>query len=497
MPSPIPGRDGSDDGSFSSIASIASFATFSSESSDVVDKPPPPPPSLPLQPFPRRSFPVELLDNIFSHVTEYPDMRSILGVSRQFYALMLPNIWKHISIRPQIDEPLLSALAGQLDEPCSQWKTRGEQVQALKLVLALRNTKNPYRPRKDLREVYAPIHHILVKLANLRTLSFDISGMPSNTDVDWQRTDIDTRMRLPCLKTVAFGPAQIEIDVGDRAPYDFGCPTHPITPFDRWLLAQESIEHFEFRTYFPLVERFPANALPGLRRLKMTAQNIEVVRGMEGPRAITHLHMTVPMPCPFRFPEVPLPELPSGAPRLPPVLKNVTVLARGDGDFEFAGLLPKLERLDVLYEGRTLGHLLAALRSEDEFTHAPCSANLKGLRFLRACGLSLSPKKVEGEEYWRERGVVFSSIGGDGGTVADVFTELPSLEEFEAMRDKRTVIRYARDGSTRVVKWKSPCDPHIGESCEEWCQDWEGGVTSVDPESLTLDRPARRSRLLL
>ncbi|KAF4596911.1 hypothetical protein EYR38_008302 [Pleurotus pulmonarius] len=357
MPSPIPGRDGSDDGSFSSIASIASFATFSSESSDVVDKPPPPPPSLPLQPFPRRSFPVELLDNIFSHVTEYPDMRSILGVSRQFYALMLPNIWKHISIRPQIDEPLLSALAGQLDEPCSQWKTRGEQVQALKLVLALRNTKNPYRPRKDLREVYAPIHHILVKLANLRTLSFDISGMPSNTDVDWQRTDIDTRMRLPCLKTVAFGPAQIEIDVGDRAPYDFGCPTHPITPFDRWLLAQESIEHFEFRTYFPLVERFPANALPGLRRLKMTAQNIEVVRGMEGPRAITHLHMTVPMP-----------------------------------------------------------------------------------------------------------------IGGDGGTVADVFTELPSLEEFEAMRDKRTVIRYARDGSTRVVKWKSPCDPHIGESCEEWYQ---------------------------
>lgn len=74
-------------------------------------------------------------------------------------------------------------------------------------------------------------------------------------------------------------------------------------------------------------------------------------------------------------------------------------------------------------------------------------------------------------------------IGGEGSggvKVADIFAELPALE---AGRDDGTWIRFARDGSTRVVEWKcSSCHPcEEGYVGQEWCQDWQAGVTTVDP----------------
>lgn len=165
------------------------------------------------------------------------------------------------------------------------------------------------------------------------------------------------------------------------------------------------------------------------------------------------------------------------------LLIPVNVLVRDDGDLEFARLLPKLERFNIVLKERKLQRLLAALRAADEVTGRRYSAHLQGLRFFRVRRLCLTPKD-SGNEHHQESGGT-SAIGGEGGDikVTHIFAELPALEELEAMRDDETWIRFARDGSTRIVEWKSPSDgrpgvPYVGD---EWSHGWEEGVTSVDP----------------
>ncbi|KAG9225243.1 hypothetical protein CCMSSC00406_0007074 [Pleurotus cornucopiae] len=426
---------------------------------------------------PRRGLPVEILDKILSHVTEYHDMRRILRVSRQFHALMVPKLWKHISVRPHVEGQLLNTLAAQLDAQCSAWKTRGEQVQTLGLALEyIARPLQYHETPRDVRDAYLAVQRFLAGLTNMHTLVLEADTHSEFVSrARWHPSDIDMRKQLAGLKTLVFTPPSIRFKTWLRE-YD----THPNTQFEQWLLSQENIQYFEYQTRNRLVGVFPANAFPNLRRLKIAAVNIEAMRGLEGLRGITHLRMTVPPRCPFIIPLIPPPILPSDAPRLPPALSNVTVLARDDRDLEFAGLLPKLERLDIVLKRRNLRRLLAALRAVDGVTGTRRSAHLRGLRFLRVRRLYLTPKD-NGNENLQE---------SDGGKVADIFAELPALEEFEAMRDDRTWIRFARDGSTRVVKWKchSYYDDDEYNICEEsggvreeWCQDWEVGVTSVDP----------------
>ncbi|KAF7426683.1 hypothetical protein PC9H_000008 [Pleurotus ostreatus] len=66
--------------------------------------------------------------------------------------------------------------------------------------------------------------------------------------------------------------------------------------------------------------------------------------------------------------------------------------------------------------------------------------------------------------------------GKEKCTVADIFEELPGLECFEAMMDDVRCTRDARDGTTRVVRWR--CQKN-----EAWRRDWAKGVSTVDPDS--------------
>ncbi|KAL4259071.1 hypothetical protein AB1N83_011408 [Pleurotus pulmonarius] len=486
MPSPIPGseRGRLDDGSFNSSSS------FSSEYSRHLIYTPisAPPPGI--QPFPTRGFPVEIL----SYVTDYHAMRRVLRVSRQFHELMLPKLWKHIYVQPQVEGELLSTLASQLDARCSAWKTRGEQVQTLQL--ALQYTKDPRCHNiLDVRDAYLPVQRFLAGLTNMHTLVLEagtLAGVASRAR--WRPSDIEMSKQLAGLKTLVFTPPNVPFTTRLHH-YN----THPNTRFEQWLLSQANIEYFEYHTRDRLVGAFPATAFPNLRRLMIAVENIEAMRGLEGPRGITHLRMTVPPRCPFIISRIPPPALPRGAPRLPPALRNVTVLVRDDADLEFAGLLPKLERLDIVLKGRKLRRLLAALRAVDEVTGRRRSAYLQGLRFLRVRRLYLTPMDG-GNEHHQESGGT-NAIGGDGGDikVAHIFAELPALEEFEAMRDDETWIRFAWDGSTRFVKWKGPSDgrPGIPSVGDEWSHDWEEGVTSVDPMTPLRFRKMWRMPLIL
>ncbi|KDQ25116.1 hypothetical protein PLEOSDRAFT_160865 [Pleurotus ostreatus PC15] len=457
MPSPIPGRDTLDNGSPT---------------------------------FPRSRLPVEILDNILSHVTAYHDMRQILRVSRQFHALMVPKLWKHISVRPHVGGQLLRTLTAQVDAQGSAWRTRGEQVQTLALALEyIARPQEYYDTPTDVRDAYLPVQRFLAGLTNMHTLVLEADTHSEFVcRARWRPSDIGMRKQLAGLRTLVFTPPSIRLKARLHE-----CYTHPNTQFEQWLLSQENIHYFEYRARNRLPGVFPAAAFPNLRRLKIAAVNIEALRGLEGVRGITHLRMTVPPPCPFIIPLIPPPVLASDAPRLPPALSNVTVLARDDRDLAFAGLLPKLERLDIVLKGRNLRRLLAALRAVDGVTGTSRSAHLQGLRFLRVRRLYLTPKDNANEH---------PHESGGGGAVAEIFAELAALEEFEAMRDDQTWIRFARDGSTRVVEWKchacyycsdeyNVCEESGGVR-EEWCQDWEAGVRSVDPAPPLYFRPVWR-----
>ncbi|KAF9493251.1 hypothetical protein BDN71DRAFT_1432605 [Pleurotus eryngii] len=377
MPPPIPEHDGHHNSSFSN-----------KYSTHLKREPLLPPAFSEIHPFPQRGLPIEILNKILSHITGYCDMCKVLRVSQQFQALMLPNLWKHCG------------------------RHAGSRM-------------------LDVRDMYVPVQHFLAGLTNMHTLVLKAdtnSGFVLHTW--WHPSDIDMSKQLVGLKTLVFTPLHIRFNTWLRE-YD----TTPNNNFEQWLLSQENIQYFEYRTRNHLMGVFPANMFPNLQCLKIAAKNIEVMRGLEGLQGIMHLRMTMPPPCPFIIPLILPPILPSNAPRLPPTLNNVTVLVHNDRDLEFAGLLLKLEHLKIDNGNKDLQE-------------------------------------------------------SKGSKVANVFTELPTLEEFEAMWDDQTWIWFVQDGSTQVVNWKchsyyynnkyNICE-ESGGMREEWCQDWQPGITSVDP----------------
>ncbi|KAG9225251.1 hypothetical protein CCMSSC00406_0007082 [Pleurotus cornucopiae] len=374
----------------------------------------------------QKRLPVELIYEVLSYITDPDDLRSVARASKQLHSIVLPRLWTPVSLSPVVRGQVLSDLEGQLDEWCTARKTRGEQTETLDVSL-----KNPGWS-EDVRDAYIPVQRILRQLPNLTSLALNLVG-PFDTTPRWPLGLIDTSTQSPCLKTVVFSPPTIKTRRG--------AITHPESQFEAWLFAQESIEHLEYRTRHPVAQRFPPNAVPNLRRLQISLDNIRMVAGMQGPRGITHLKVT--MWCGD-----------TDVPRLPPALSNVTVLARDARDLRLAGLLPKLERLDVEYEWCSLASLLADLRRNGTSR----KGNFPRLRRLRACGLCVA----RGEE--------------EGGMVGRVFKELEGLESLEVMRDDLTCVRYGRDGATRVVRWTC-------EESEVWYHDWEEDVVLEDPGS--------------
>ncbi|KAF4596910.1 hypothetical protein EYR38_008301 [Pleurotus pulmonarius] len=270
MPSPIPGSEGGrlDNGSFSSSSSFSSeYSSHLIIYTPIIERPP-------LQPFPTRGFPVEILDEILSYITDYHVIRRVLRVSRQFHELMLPKLWKNIHLRPQVGGQLLGTLTAQLAAPCSAWRTRGQHVQTLLLALECAATPPRYHiPQRDVREAYLPAQRFLAGLSNMHTLVLE-ANVPVifATRARWRTGDIEMRQQLVGLKKLVFAPPTIHVQ-SRLGNYN----THPNTQFEQWLLSQENIQYFEYCTRHRLAGAFPAHALPNLRYLKIAAENIEAV----------------------------------------------------------------------------------------------------------------------------------------------------------------------------------------------------------------------------
>ncbi|KAF4596908.1 hypothetical protein EYR38_008299 [Pleurotus pulmonarius] len=373
----------------------------------------------------QKHLPVEVINEIFAYITDRRTIQSILQASKRLHAIMLPRIWKDISVAPRVGGEVFGTFEGQLSKECSPWTSRGEQVVQLSLSLG--------KPRKmeDVHGVYLSVYHLLQKLPNLVSLRLCIGRRGDYLDFEaserWKRGDVDMAKQLPSLRRLAFSPPGI---------YKNNCKSHPNTLFERWLFSQHSLEHLEYSTQCQLAHKFPPKAFPNLRHLKISSHNIKMTRGLDAPRGITHLKLV---------------DISLHLSRLPPALSNVKVFAGDDSFFELAVLFPKLERIDIDYE-RNLDWFIHSLRYDGRSR----KGNLQNVRLFKVDGFTVS--------------------GKEDCKVADVFDELAGLESFEVMRDDLTSIRYARDGTTRAVRWK--CD-----KSEIWYHDWEDGVMTVDPDS--------------
>ncbi|KAG9225250.1 hypothetical protein CCMSSC00406_0007081 [Pleurotus cornucopiae] len=288
----------------------------------------------------QKHLPVELITEIISYLTAPRDISSVLATSKQLRGIMLPKVYKDVSIHVN-DNTMekLAAFTACLDLPCAPRTSCGAQVESLTLCSS----------QGDVSHLFPPLYRLLMQLPNLTKLTLSLLCLNLNADAQLTPADIDLRAQLP--EGAALLPAIVPGRSAERIDY---CPPDP-SPFP-----------------------FGRDAFQGVCALRVSAEGLAMVDGLAGARPLTHSMVEGPL-----WPQV-------FVRGLPQALHNVTALTHHG--LALADMFPQLERVDIEYyhdddeRDGDLVLLLAELRHEGKAG----KGNLQRLRLLRLWGIVLT-----------------------------------------------------------------------------------------------------------